>query len=69
MSTRFGASKGLEWVTVMASSHHQAGAVEVMVKLVKGVKKTLLKVLGTTILSLNEMFTMLSEVTNIVNEA
>jgi len=66
--TRFGASKGLEWVTVMASSHHQAGAVEVMVKLVKGVKKTLLKVLGTTILSLNEMFTMLSEVTNIVNE-
>ena len=49
--TRFGASKGLEWVTVMASSHYQEGAVEVMVKLVKGVKKTLLKVLGTTILT------------------
>ena len=66
--TRFGASKGLEWVTVMASSHHQAGAVEIMVKLVKGVKKALLKVVGDTKLSLNEMFTLLLEVANIVNE-
>ena len=66
--TRFGASKGLEWVTVMANSHHQAGAVEIMVKLVKGVKKALLKVVGDTKLSLNEMFTLLLEVANIVNE-
>ena len=39
-----------------------------MVKLVKGVKKALLKVVGDTKLSLNEMFTLLLEVANIVNE-
>ena len=65
---RFGASKGLEWKSIMASSQHQNGVSEILVKLVKGVKKSLLHALGDTKLSLNEMNTLMLEVSNLVNE-
>ena len=65
---RFGASKGLEWRSIMASSQHQNGVSEILIKLVKGVKKSLLHALGDTKLSLNEMNTLMLEVSNLVNE-
>ena len=66
--TRFGAEKGLEWRTIMPSSQHQNGASEILVKLVKGIIKSLLRVLGETKLSLNEMNTVMLEVSNLVNQ-
>ena len=65
---RFGASHGLEWTLIMPDSQHQNGASEILVKLVKGVKLSLLRVLGSKVLSLNETFTVLMEVANLVNE-
>ena len=65
---RFGASRGLEWKTAMPNAQHQNGASEAMVKMVKGVMKTMVKVIGDTKLSLNEFNTVLAEVTNLVNE-
>ena len=65
---RFGASKGLEWKSIMANSQHQNGAAEVLIKLVKGVRKSLLHALGDTRLSLNEMNTLMLEISNLVNE-
>ena len=52
----------------MPDSQHQNGAAEILVKMVKGVKRSLLRVLGDQVLSLNETFTVLDEVANIVNE-
>jgi hypothetical protein len=66
--TRFGASRGLEWRTIMPNSQHQNGAAEVMIKMVKGVQKSLVHALGDTKLSLNEMFTTMAEISNLVNE-
>ena len=51
----------------MASSQHQNGAAEVLVKLVKGVMKALMHQLGAHVLSLNELNTVLIETANIVN--
>ena len=65
---RFGSSKNLEWMFTRANSPHQNGISEIMVKMAKGVKKTFLKVLGDTRLTLNETFTMLAEITNLINE-
>ena len=65
---RFGAKRGLEWRTVMADSQHQNGPAESMVKVVKGIKKALMHVMGETIVSLNEMFTLLFECGNLANE-
>ena len=65
---RFGATKGLEWQTIMPSSQHQNGAAEVMIKLVKGVKKSILHALGESVLSLNELNTLMVEIANLVNE-
>ena len=52
----------------MAASHHQSGAVEILIKLVKGVMKSLTAAIGTTILFMNELFTLLKETANIVNQ-
>ena len=65
---RFGAERGLEWKSIMADSQHQNGVTEILVKLVKGVKKSLLHALGDTKLSLNEMNTLMVEISNLVNE-
>ena len=65
---RFGATKGLEWKFILANSQHQNGAAEIMVKMVKNVQRSLLTALGDTKLCLNEMFTLLAEVSNLVNE-
>ena len=65
---RFGADKGLEWKFVMPSSQHQNGAAEILIKMVKGVKKSMMHAMGDTKLSLNELNTMMAEVSNLVNE-
>ena len=41
---------------------------EILIKLVKGVKKSILRSVGDTRLSLNEMNTLMFEITNLVNE-
>ena len=51
---RYGADKGLEWKLISANAQHQNGISEVMIKLVKGVMKNLLTVIGENILTLNE---------------
>ena len=66
--TRFGAERGLEWKSICADSQHQNGVTEILVKLVKGVKKSLVHALGDTKLSLNEMNTLMVEIANLVNE-
>ena len=68
MLTRFGARESLEWRMIMPDSQHQNGAAESMVKLVKGVKKSFMKTMGDTKLSLNELNTLLAECSNLVNE-
>ena len=65
---RFGAQNKLEWKFVMAASQHQNGVTEILVKVVKGVMKSLMLAMGTTVLSLNELFTTMKEVQNLVNE-
>ena len=65
---RFGAEKSMDWKFVMPSSQHQNGAAEILIKMVKGVKVSMLKALGTQVLTLNEMNTLLAEVSQLVNE-
>ena len=52
----------------MPSSQHQNGAAEILIKMVKGVKKSFMHAMGDTKLSLNEMNTMMAEISNLVNE-
>ena len=52
----------------MPASQHQNGCAEVMIKLVKGVKKAFMSALGDTKLNYNEMNTLMAEVSNLVNE-
>ena len=65
---RFGANKGLEWKFIMPSSQHQNGAAEIMIKMVKGVKKSMMKAMGIQILNLNEINTLMAEIAQLVNE-
>ena len=62
---RFGAEGGLEFRPIMANSQHQNGVTEILVKLVKGIKKSLRHSLGDTRLSLNEMNTLMIEISNL----
>ena len=52
----------------MPSSPHQNGVTEIMVKMVKGVTKALTEAIGTAVLFLNELFTVMKEVSSLVNE-
>ena len=63
----FGSKEGIMWSFIMPSSQHQNGAAEAMVKLAKGVMKTLQKAIGESKLTLNQLFTLLAETSNIVN--
>ena len=65
---RFGAARGLDWKFVMPSSQHQNGAAEILIKMVKGVMKSFMNSMGDTKLSLNELNTMMAEISNLVNE-
>ena len=65
---RLGASVGVQWQFTMAASAHQNGVTEILVKMVKGVMKSLMKAIGTTVLFLNEMFTVFKETAQLVNE-
>ena len=64
----FGAQHGLQWDFAMPAAHHQSGAVEIMVKLCKGVMRALTAAIGSTVLFLNEYFTLFKECSNLVNE-
>ena len=64
---QFGAKHGINWEFIMASSQHQNGGVEIMIKLVKGVMKSIMHQLGRHILTLNELNTVLQETANLVN--
>ena len=65
---RFGANKGLTWTFIMPSTQHQNGAAEILIKMVKGVKKSFMHAMGDTKMSLNELNTMMAEISNLVNE-
>ena len=64
----FGAKNGLEWDFIMAASQHQNGSAEVLIKLCKGIMKSLMKAIGTKVLFMNELFTCFKEVANLCNE-
>ena len=51
----------------MAASQHQNGILEIIKNIVKTVKKAFLRVLGDMRLTLNETFTMLTEITIFMN--
>ena len=65
---RFGADKSLEWMFIMPDAQHQNGSVEIMVKFVKGIKKSFLQSMGKQILSLNELNTLMAEISNLANQ-
>ncbi len=65
---RFGAKHGITWEFVMASSQHQNGAAEILVKMCKGVMKALMAAIGTMVLNTNELLTLLKETQNLCNE-
>ena len=52
----------------MADSHHQSGGAKSLIKVVKGITRSLMRVVGDTKLSLNELNTLLAESTNLANE-
>ena len=52
----------------MPNSQFQNGSVEILVKICKGIMKSLMKAIGTTVLFLNELFTVLKETQNLANE-
>ena len=68
MLHRYGADKGTQWVTVMANSQHQNGLSEAMIKVSKSVLKSLMKSIGSQVLTLNELNTLLAETAQLVNE-
>ena len=57
---RFGADKGLKTSFIMADSQHQNGGAESLIKVVKGITRLLMRVVGDTKLSLNELNTLLA---------
>ena len=65
---RFGAENGMEWRFTMSASAHQNGVTEILVKLVKGIMASLMSAMGTSVLNLNELFTVFKEVANLANE-
>ena len=65
---RFGAKNGIDWKFTMAAAPHQNGVTEILVKMVKGVMGSMMEAIGTTVLSLNELFTVCKEVQSLCNE-
>ena len=65
---RFGADKGLKWSFIMADSQHQNGGAESLIKVVKGIMRSMTHAIGDTKLSLNELNTLLAECANLANE-
>ena len=65
---RFGAERGLQWSFIMAASQHQNGGAESLIKIAKGIMKSLMRVAGDAKLSLNELNTLLAECANLANE-
>ena len=65
---RFGAEQGLDWRFVMPRSQHQNGAAEILIKMVKGVKVSIMRALGEVKLTYNETHTMFLEIAQLCNE-
>ena len=65
---RYGAERSLQWKFIMAASQHQNGGAESLIKVVKGIMKSLMHSIGDTKLSLNELNTLLAECANLTNE-
>ena len=65
---RFGAENKLECLFIMASSQHQNGAAESLIKFIKGVMKSFLRSYRESKLTINELNTLLWETANVVNE-
>ena len=53
LGSRFGEDKGLKWSFIMADSQHQNGGAESLMKVVKGITRSLMQAVGDTKLSLN----------------
>ena len=64
---QYGSENGIDWHFIMANSQHQNGGAEVMVKLAKGAMKSLLQELGSQVVTLNELNTILLEAANLIN--
>ena len=64
----FGSEKQLEWIFIGSNSQHQNGVLESIVKMINVTKKAMFRVLGDTKLMLNETFTLLAEISNLLNE-
>ena len=64
---QYGSKNGIDWHFIMANSQHQNGGAEVMVKLAKGAMKSLLQELGSQVVTLNELNTILLEAANLIN--
>ena len=65
---RFGTNNGFEWKFVMANSQHQNGPAEILIKVCKGIMKSLMKAIGTQVLFYNELMTLLKETQQLANE-
>ena len=65
---RFGAENGIEWRFTKAASPHQNGVTEILVKMTKGVMKSFMEAIGTSVLHLNELYTVCKEVASLCNE-
>ena len=66
--TKFEADKGLEWQLIGVNSQHQNGIAESVVKMVKGVNKSMMNIVEKHKWTMNETNTMMAEVGNILNE-
>jgi len=65
---QFGAKKGLEFQFIMANSPYQNGISKIIIKFSKLVLKSLMKSIGTEVLTLNELNTLLAETTQFIND-
>ena len=52
----------------MANSQHQNGPAEILIKVCKGIMKSLMKAIGTQVLFYNELMTLLKETQQLANE-
>ncbi len=52
----------------MEASPHENGVTEILVRMTKGVMKSFMEAIGTTVLHLNELYTVCKEVSSLCNE-
>ena len=62
-----GSKNGIEWKLISANSQHQNSGPEIMVKLTNGAMKLLLQELGSNVVTINELNTILIKAANLIN--